>query len=101
MVVSSMNLPVSVQATNSQVKLSGVLHFASTSRGDVPYLTALNGNNYELLGVKLGYLEGTKLVVTGWLQAPEDSTRVFSPGLTFAGAITITDYQAHCEKHVS
>jgi hypothetical protein len=107
--------PVAVQATDStnmQVKLDGVLHFAferpcvvqvracSPTGGEVPYLTTLNGDNYQLLGVQPAYLEDTKLVVTGWLQAPSGSTDVLSPALIFAGAITVTSLYAHCEKHL-
>jgi hypothetical protein len=109
--------PVGVQATDStnvQVKLDGVLHFAlerpacvaqvqgcSVAGEEVPYITTLDGDNYQLLGVQLVYLEGTKLVVTGWLQAPSGSGAVLSPGLTFAGAITVTSLYAHCERHLS
>jgi hypothetical protein len=112
--------PVAVQATdstNAQVKLNGVLHFTffmaserpacvaqvqgcSLARVEVPYITTLDGDNYQLLGVQPAYLDGTKLVVTGWLQAPSGSGGVLSPALTFAGAITVTSFYAHCEKHL-
>ncbi len=68
---------------------------------EIPYITTLDGNNYQLLGVKLGYLDGTKIVVTGWLQVPSrSSAAVLSPALTFAGDINVTNLQAHCEKHL-
>jgi len=108
--------PAAVQATNPtnvQVKVDGVLHFALESATcvaqaqscglasvDVPYITTLDGVNYQLLGVQLAYFEGTKLVVTGWLQAPSGSG-VLSPALIFAGAITVTSFYAHCVKHLS
>ena len=108
-------LPVAVQATNStnaQVKLDGILHFAVETQAcvaqvqgcslaglEIPYITTLGGDNYQLLGVQLAYLDGTKLVVTGWLQAPSGSSGALSPALTFAGAITVTSFYAHCEKH--
>jgi hypothetical protein len=108
--------PVAVQATDStnvQVQVDGVLHFALESATcvaqaqscglasvDVPYITTLDGVNYQLLGVQLAYFEGTKLVVTGWLQAPSGSD-VLSPALIFAGAITVTSFYAHCVRHLS
>ena len=109
--------PVVVQATdstNTQVKLDGVLHFAvetpacgaqpqgcSIGSVEVPYIATLDGHNYELLGVQLVYVDGTKLVVTGWLQAPSGSGSAFSPALTFVGAIAVTSFYAHCERHLT
>lgn len=108
--------PVAVQATdptNVQVKVDGVLHYALENPAcvaqvqgcglagiEAPYLTTLDGVNYQLLGVQLSYFEGTKLVVTGWLQAPSGSG-VLSPALIVAGAITVTSFYAHCVKHLS
>jgi len=109
--------PVAVQATdstNAQAKLEGVLNFAietstcsarmprcSLTSVEVPYITTLDGQNYQLLGVQLAYPDGTKIVVTGWMQAPSGPGGIFSPTLTFAGAINVTSFYVHCERHLS
>jgi hypothetical protein len=97
--------------TGSLVSLNGVLHFAYGTQScsaeqvncspgslEVSYITLPNGDNYRLLGVAVGmYPDGTKMLVTGWVQTPSASMHP----LIFTGDITVTSFYAHCYRHES
>jgi hypothetical protein len=62
---------------------------------EFPYITATDGENYRLLGSQPLYLDGTRIVVTGWLQKPSawQAGALYAPPLTFAGDITVTSIE--------
>jgi hypothetical protein len=116
-VALSIFLPATVRASSSsaygsKVKLAGSLHFAFETQAcvaqnpncspsvEVTYMTALDGSNYRLIGVRTSYLDNTKVVVTGLLLAPSGSSGLLSPALIFAGTIDVMSLLAHCERHL-